>query len=75
MKITQYAMSPFEETEIEQATPGFSIYLTMESGQRFRIDESPGGGLKISADSTGAKTSHLAVRPMYLNTVTVDVDK
>jgi hypothetical protein len=66
VRITQWATEPFEEQEVELITPGFSVYVTMASGQRFRLDESPGGGLRLSAE--GAVTLH----PLSLNSVSVD---
>jgi hypothetical protein len=67
VRITQWGTEPFEEREIEQVTPGFSVYLTMASGQRFRLDESAGGGLRVSADRA------VMLHPLTLSSVSVDL--
>jgi hypothetical protein len=66
MRITQWGREPFEERELEQVTEGFSVYVTMASGQRFRLDESPGGGLRLSAEGS------VMLHPLSLNSVSVD---
>jgi hypothetical protein len=64
--ITQYGTMPFEEVEVKQVSPGFSLYLTTAAGQKFRIDESTGGGLTVSHENA------LVLRPVSFQTVSVD---